>query len=93
MYEFKWAELWWAIGIAALTVLGSSLAFQEVPNDWRAWSVGLGVGIARAVVAAALNEFRRMTSERGQSTLMIVALVAVIAVCAVWLFGPITLGR
>ena len=34
-YEFKfWPELAWAVTIAVLTVLGTSLAFNETPADW-----------------------------------------------------------
>lgn len=59
-YEFRlWEELGWAVGIAVLTVLATSLAFDTAPEDWETWGVSVGIGIARAAIGAALTVARQ----------------------------------
>lgn len=66
MYRFKpWAELGWAVAIAASTVVLLELAGlnPDGVTDWRDWAFALAVAAIRAGAGAALDWIRRSLTD------------------------------
>lgn len=58
-YTFKpGPEFWWAILVTGVGVLSTAVATQGAvpPTDWRAWAIGVAVGVARAVGGLLLSK-------------------------------------
>lgn len=60
MYEWKWAELVWAAGVAIVVfILGELLLFDVAAiDDWRTWALALASGSIRAAAGALLAIIR-----------------------------------
>jgi len=65
MYEIKLLqELGWSVLIAVVVFLLTALTGIEEVTDFRVWLVSLVTGAIRVAAAAALNELRKMFSQR-----------------------------
>lgn len=62
-YTIKWLEeTAWAVGIAVVVLLLTTLTGIESVTDWKTWIVGVGTASVRIAAATALNQFRKLGS-------------------------------
>lgn len=60
VYHFKpEPEFWWLLAVTAGGVIATAIATQGAipPNDMRAWIIGVGAAVVRAVGGVVLSHF------------------------------------
>lgn len=94
-YEVKTGAeaIWLSVQTAIAALVGWGLTFGGMDTVAIVLVASAVGSVARPVLGYLMRFLPKPPSEGGESTLMIVVLLAVLAVCLIWLLGPVTIGR